>query len=47
MRALVDIVERTNQELIAIAEQLASVGVATPDLDAWEYGQTAGYGAEV
>jgi uncharacterized damage-inducible protein DinB len=47
MRALVDIVERTNQELIAIAEQLASVGVATSDLDAWEYGQTAGYGAEV
>lgn len=26
---------------------LASVGIATPDLDAWEYGEFAGYGQEV
>jgi uncharacterized damage-inducible protein DinB len=25
---------------------LASVGIATPDLDAWEYGEFAGYGEE-
>jgi len=30
-----------------IKANLADLGIATPDLDAWAYGEAAGYGAEV
>ena len=44
---LVHAVEHGVEHRTEVKLNLASIGVITPDLDAWEYGESAGYGEEV
>lgn len=44
---LTNAVEHGIRHATEVTLTLASIGVATPDLDGWAYGRSAGYGADV